>query len=67
MLNGGLVTWGSRKPDYTIGSTTKVEYISTHVATNEITWMNRLLEDLGYGQVALIELWSDNQAMIRLM
>jgi hypothetical protein len=48
MFNGGLVAWGSWKQDYITRSTIEVKYFSAHVITNEITWMCKLLGDLGY-------------------
>jgi hypothetical protein len=46
IFSGQPMTWGSQKQDCTIRNTAKLEYIATHVATNEITWMCKLLEIL---------------------
>ncbi len=61
------MAWGSWKQDCNVGNTTKVEYIVTHATINEIIWMHKLLGDFGYGQIALIKLWNDNQITIRLL
>jgi hypothetical protein len=66
-LNGGPISWGSRKQGCTAGSTTEAEYVAAHLATQEIIWTRRLLSDLDYAQMQPTALWSDNQAAIRLV
>ena len=44
-----------------------MEYVAAHLATQEIIWARRLLVDLDYGQTNPTQLWSDNQAAVRLV
>jgi len=67
MLNGGSVSWGSRKQPCIATSTTEAEYIATNVATQEIIWLCRLLHDLRYFQTGPTILYNDNQAAIHLI
>ena len=66
-LNGGPISWGSRKQGCTTGSTTESKYVAAHLATQEIIWARRLLADLDYDQTNPTQLWSDNQASVRLV
>jgi len=67
MLNNGLVAWLSRKQPCTASSTTEAEYLAAHVATKELLWVRRLLQELGYPQSTPTPLFSDNQPAIRLV
>jgi hypothetical protein len=59
VLNGGPISWGSRKQCYIASNTIKVEYITTYVATKEIIWTEQLLQTIGYPQHDLIPLFSN--------
>jgi hypothetical protein len=67
MLNGGPVSWGSKKQSTTASSTTEAEYYAAHKGSREIVWLQTLLCDIGYPQEAPTVLYSDNQAAIRLI
>lgn len=67
LLNGGPVSWGSRKQTCTACSTTESEYIAGHLASQETTWMRTLLADLGARQNIPTTLHSDNQSAIKLV
>lgn len=53
-LNGGPISWGSRKQGCTARSISKAEYITAHLAMQEIVWARRLLTDLDYAPNALL-------------
>jgi hypothetical protein len=67
MLNGGPIAWGSKKQSTTASNTTKAEYYAAHKGAGEICWMRQLLGDLGYPQTEPTDMYSDNQATIRLI
>lgn len=46
LLNGGPVSWISRKWTCTASSTTETEYIAACLAGKEVVWMRRLLAKL---------------------
>jgi hypothetical protein len=66
-INGGPVAWLSRKQPCTASSTTEAEYLTAHVATKELLWERRLLNELGFPQRHPTLLYSDNQQAIRLV
>jgi hypothetical protein len=66
-LNNGPVAWLSRKQPCTASSTTEAEYLAAHVATKELLWERRLLQELGHPQRNPTVLYSDNQPAIRLV
>jgi hypothetical protein len=66
-VNGGPVAWFSCKQPCTASSTTEAEYLAAHVATKELLWEHRLLNELGFPQENPTLLYSDNQPAIRLV
>jgi len=46
-LNGGSVSWSSKKQTSIALSTTEAEYMSMTQAAKEIVWLRGLLEELG--------------------
>ena len=67
MLNHGPISWLSRKQQCTTSSTTESEYIAACLTAKETVWSRRLLADMGYPQSSPTQLFSDNQAAIRLV
>ena len=66
MLNGGAVSWSSKRQDTISLSTTEVEYIAlTHVAKEAILFKN-LLSEIFAPITTLIQINSDNQSAIAL-
>ncbi|KAH8975119.1 hypothetical protein BDL97_01G139700 [Sphagnum fallax] len=58
---------GSHKQTCTFGSTIKVEYIASFVATKEVVWLHHLLSCLGHPQLNPTLLLSNNQSYIHLV
>jgi len=55
-LNGGPVSWASKKQQSVASSTVESEYIAFHAAVKEAKWLRLLLLDLGQGDNAIIVL-----------
>ena len=47
MLNGGLVSWCSKRQSMVALLSTKAKYIALTLATKEATWLRLLLTELG--------------------
>ena len=67
MLNGGPVSWKSKRQSCVSLSTTESEYVAAAAAAKEIVWMRRLLQDLGCSQLKPTYLFCDNQSAIKLV
>lgn len=62
MLNGGIVSWRSKKQSLVADSTMYAEYIAAHACTREVVWFRRLLEGLRLQQTSATVLYLDNAA-----
>ena len=47
MLNGGAISWCSKKQTYVALSTMKVEYVAGSVAVQEGVWLRRFFREFG--------------------
>lgn len=65
LLNGGAVSWLSRKQATVALSTTEAEYVALSQAAQEGTWLRRLLSDLGMDTTPTVIL-EDNQGAIAI-
>lgn len=66
LMNGGPVTWASRKQNTTALSTTESEYMAASDAAKEILWLKQFLLDIGEPQ-NYVTLYIDNQSAIKLI
>ena len=66
MLNGGAVSWSSKRQDTISLSTTEAEYIALTHAAKEAIWFRNLLSELFGPIVEPILINSDNQSAIAL-
>ena len=66
MLNGGAVSWSSKRQDTISLSTTEAEYIALTHAAKEAIWLRNLLSEI-FGPIThAISIKSDNQSAIAL-
>jgi len=65
-LNGGCVTWSSKRQVSVSLSTTEAEFIAASEATKEAIWLRKLLAELGHECIEPTELYIDNQSAIKL-
>jgi hypothetical protein len=64
-LNGGAISWRSKKQSIVACSSTEAEYIALSDATKEAKWLNKLQEDLKVEKKPTI-IYEDNQSTIML-
>jgi hypothetical protein len=66
LLQGGPISWFSRKQECTATSTTDAEFVAGSEAAKEGTWIKSLLEEIGQGLPGPIPLFCDNQGAIKV-
>ena len=66
MMSGAPVSWKSRKQACVALSTAEAEYVALSTATQEATWMRKLLEDLHAEQIEPTVIYADNQPAISI-
>ena len=67
MVDGGAVSWSSKKQELVTLSTTEAEYVAATHAVKEALWLRRLISDLfPDGLSAPTTLYGDNQSAIAL-
>ena len=66
LLNGGAVSWMSKKQEQVATSSCHAEYMALNRAGREAVWLRRLLQEMGYGQAGPTTIHVDNQSAINL-
>ena len=66
ILNGGGISWQSKRQPTVAASTTEAEYMAAAAAVKEGLWLRKLLSDLGV-KVLTINILADNQSAIKLL
>ena len=66
LIDGGAVSWCSKKQELVTLSTTESEYVTTTHAAKELIWFQHLLEEIFWPLKHPITLHSDNQSAIAL-
>ena len=66
MLNGGAISWSSRRQQTVAASTTEAEYMAAAHAVKEALWVRKLLDDLQQ-PVETVLIRADNQSAIKLL
>lgn len=67
LIDGGAVSWSSRKQELITLSTAEAEYVAATHAAKEALWLRRLLFELIPSLEAPTVLFCDNQAALRLI
>ena len=62
MLNGGAVSWKSRRQDCVSLSTSEAEYVAASQCGQEVYYMREILRDFGYAPTAPTHIYEDNLA-----
>ena len=65
-LNGGAITWGSKKQKVLALSTAEAEYSAMAEAARRLTWLRNLYYEIGYKQNEPTVLYADNQSAIAI-
>ena len=65
-INGGAITWSSRRQQTVAASTTEAEYMAAAAATKEALWLRKLMGDL-QKPVSTVKIQADNQGAIKLL
>jgi hypothetical protein len=66
MLNGGAVSWKSRRQDCVSLSTSEAEYVAASNCGQEVYYMREILRDFGYTQTAPTHIYEDNLACVAM-
>jgi hypothetical protein len=66
LIDGGAVSWSSRKQELVTLSTAESEYVAATHAAKELIWLCRLKGDLSAPATESTTLFCDNQAAVRL-
>jgi hypothetical protein len=66
IINGGAVSWSTKKQEIVSLSTTESEYIAATYATKEALWLRSLIFQLFGTSLPATTLFSDNQSAIAL-
>jgi len=64
LLNGAAVSWQSVRQQVVALSSAEAEYYTASVAGTDITYLRRLMEELGYAQDRPTTVYEDNMACI---
>ena len=65
-INGGAVTWSSKKQELVMLSTAEAEYVAATHASKEAIWLRRLIGDLVSHSDNSTTLLCDNQSAVHL-
>ena len=66
-MNGGPISWKSRRQDNVSLSTSEAEFVAASQAAQEVVYLRETLRDFGYEQhAAATEIYEDNLACIAM-
>jgi ribonuclease HI len=66
ILNGGAISWSSKRQATVAASTTEAEYMAAAQAVKEALWLRNLLVDLDLDG-GTVKIFADNQSAIKLL
>ena len=67
LINGGAISWSSRKQELITLSMAEAEYVATTHAAKEALWLRKLIHKLFPSLIAMMPLYCNNQAAIKLI
>ena len=65
-LNGGAISWQSKRQPTVAASTTEAEYMAAAAAVKEGLWLRKILNDLGL-TFKTVSILADNQSAIKIL
>ena len=65
-MNGGAISWSSKKQGLATLSTAESEYVTATYAAKEALWLRRFISEVFQPLENLITLYSDSQSAIAL-
>ena len=66
MMNGGPISWKSRRQDNVSVSTSEAEFVAASHAGQEALYLRETLKDFGYQQQQATEIYEDNLACVAM-
>jgi len=66
MMNGGPISWKSRRQDNVSLSTSEAEFVAASLAGQEAIYLSETLTDFGYSQTKATLIYGDNLACIAI-
>lgn len=66
LMNGGAISWSSKKQNIITLSTAKYEYVAATYAAKEALWLHQIIGEAFQPLDKLVTLYSDSQAAIAL-
>ena len=66
LIDGGAISWSSRKQELVILSTAEAEYVAATHAAKECIWLRHLIEELSPSPLSMTTLYCNNQAALKL-
>jgi hypothetical protein len=66
LLNGGPVSWDSKKQKTVALSTTEAEYMARSECVKEAIYLQRFLRELGFDKNAELVIFCDNRSCLKL-
>jgi hypothetical protein len=66
LIDGGAISWSSRKQELVMLSTAEAEYVAATHAAKECIWLHRLIGELFPSIISKTTLLCDNQAALTL-
>jgi hypothetical protein len=66
MMNGGPISWKSRRQDNVSLSTSEAEFVAASQAGQEALYLRETLKDFGYQQNTATEIYEDNLACVAM-
>ena len=66
MLNGGAISWKSRRQDSVSLSTSEAEFVAASQCGQEVVYLREILRDFAVPQLAPTDIYEDNLACVAM-